>query len=192
MKHLLLSLISILMLFTCTSHADNLPSTNIYDIAKSNIIDTPKYKKHILPYSIQWVTNRKRGNITIKSDSLLHNKKIQQIESIVGGAKDLFFNEFRGVPECNKDNLGRLEIRIINKKTLRNKDYFFKAQSTNFGRYFPQYNTLYVIPETLYHPEYLAHELAHYFYDECGITFSSEVEEHRRVYKFEDFYIRVR
>ena len=192
MKYLLLSIISISILLSCTEQINDLPSKNINLVKPNSISYISKDIKHILPFEIQWLTYKKKDMLTIRSDSALKSKEIEKIRRIINRTEELFFTEFDGAPECNRDSLGPLEIRIINKETLRNKDYFFKAEERNFGRYFAEYNTLYIIPEIFYHHEYLAHELAHYYHDECEVAFNNKRAEHRRVYKFQYFYDRAK
>ncbi len=53
-----------------------------------------------------------------------------------------------------------------------------------FGRYFTITNNLYIVPVNLqkyYWRQNLAHELTHYLFDECGITFENINEEHEYV-----------
>jgi len=88
--------------------------------------------------------------------------------------------------ECHSD--AKLNIFIVDEKDINNPRIFSKKGSAGkviYGRYFRETNELYITPEFLEKPEFLAHEMAHYFYDECR----DEVEENR-AYEFQDFYRR--
>lgn len=144
---------------------------------------------HVLPYKIEWKIDKTldtvNGGIKLKSSLPLKNWKIEKIRQIYFSAEYLFFHEFENI-ECL--DLGPLEIRIVSANILRDKKYFEYAEPRNFGRYFESSNTIYIINEVFEHPEYLAHELAHYFYDECGIKFINDDAEHVKVYRFQDLY----
>jgi len=142
---------------------------------------------HVLPYKVKWRTSEVVGNITIKSTLPLKNWKIKNITNIYDSSKNVFFNSFENLT-CDYDKLGPLEIRVISADMLRDRRYFAMAMPYNFGRYFKLSNTLYIIHDMFNHPEYLAHELAHYFYDECKVDFKGDIKEHTKVYQFQDFY----
>jgi hypothetical protein len=141
---------------------------------------------HYLSPKVEWRTDKVIGtDITLKSTLQLKDWRVKKIKQIYQNAEYLFFNEFENTV-C--DELGSLDIRIISAAMLRDKEYFYLATPTNFGRYFTISNTVYVIHEVFSRPDYLAHELAHYFYDECGIEFKNDDAEHVKVYKFQDLY----
>ena len=144
------------------------------------------YASHTLLIDIPWESNVKIQNMTIKSMFFLRSQKIRQISLIYSYSKHMFFNEFESM--CDERNFADLEIRIIRPDILRNTDYFPTANRLDFGRYFSSSNILYIIPDMFNKPEYLAHELAHYFYDECKIKFLNDKEEHKKVNKFERLY----
>jgi hypothetical protein len=146
-----------------------------------------KIVEHSLPLPVSWKTDKIVGKIKVKSTIKMKNWKTKRVEKIYYNAKSMFFNNFENI-SCDPNKLGQLEIRIISADMLRDKRYFHLATPRNFGRYFPSSNTIYIIYDVFNHPEYLAHELAHYFYDECGVKFKNISAEHVRVYKFQDFY----
>ena len=165
----------------------SLMTTACQDI-KANVIDnTESPIEHFLPYKVEWKTDEKIENIRIRSSLVLNKQKVEKIEKIYFNSRNIFFNDFEDTT-CNPNSLGRLEIKIISAEMLRDRRYFRLATSRNFGRYFSISNTIYIIHGVFSHPEYLAHELAHYFYDECGIKFKNIDAEHVRVYKFQDLY----
>jgi len=89
---------------------------------------------------------------------------------------------------------GNLEVRIISEHDLSNNEYFpseyFVSKDGDFiiiGRYFEKTNILYVVPPYLglyYWRKNFAHELMHYFYDDCGITFLNIDIEHKVIDQF--------
>lgn len=103
-------------------------------------------------------------------------------------AHDLFFGSFENInPElCYFE---RLNVRIVSPRIINNKRLFRDAISNSevFGRYFWRKNLLYITSEVFSNPEYLAHELAHYFYDECGL-WRGRLEEERRAYRFQELF----
>lgn len=136
--------------------------------------------------TIRWETDTNIDGINVKSTLPLKRKKIRRIRYMYNKSKRLFFNKFENKLKCNPNNLGPLEIRIISADMLRDKRYFPLAGPRNFGRYFTP-KTIYIIHEVYSHPEYLAHELAHYFYDRCGIGLDADTEQNR-AYRFQDLY----
>lgn len=143
---------------------------------------------HILPYKLSWKTTTKLENLTIKSTFVLNKWRLEKIKKTFNRSKDIFFNKFEKL-DCNTNQLNDLEVRLIDSKILRNKDYFYAAGPNDFGRYFSGFHTLYITDDMFDNPEYLAHELAHYFYDKCGVKFKNDIEEHIKVYRFQDFYL---
>lgn len=140
---------------------------------------------HELP--VDWLTDISIAeNITLKSELLLNKRKIRRVKRIIRNTEYIFFKRFETGLIC--DDMGPLKIRIVSKETLRNTDYFASAKPTNFGRYFVSSNTLYIASDVFRHPEWLAHELAHYYYDECDVHFDSIDEEHQFVYAFQDMF----
>jgi len=100
--------------------------------------------------------------------------------------EDKFLNDFE--PNLHCPNKKPLEIRIIGENVLRSKKVFVEAGPHDFGRYFANVNRLYILPKFFDRPEYLAHELAHYYYDECKIKLDNLEKEHIKVYRFQHFY----
>lgn len=84
-----------------------------------------------------------------------------------------------------------LDLRIISDIEINSTRYFDMQSAPGyvfFGRYFREENILYITKEAaLYNTGELAHELAHYFYDVCGIKFLSDELEHDRVRMFQKF-----
>jgi len=148
-----------------------------------------QYTNHILPFPVEWKTATYVSNhIRLKSTLKLERPQVKKIKNILGHINYLFFNEFE--PDLRCADMGQMEIRIIRLSTLTNKKYFVAARATNFGRYFSITNTLYIVPDMLKNPEWLAHEMAHYYYDECRVKFKDARNEHLKVYKFQDLYAR--
>jgi hypothetical protein len=148
------------------------------------IVLFPAITQSSSPY-IGWVDYIRVNNIFIKSTLPLKKQEVKSIELIYKNSKYLFFNEFENI-KCNESNLGRLDIGLISPNILRNKKYFLNALETNFGRYFAKTNELYIIHDFVNNPEYLAHELGHYYYDECNV----DQPNHNKVYKFQYLYKR--
>ena len=139
------------------------------------------------PREIQWKTNISVPNVTIKSTFHLKKREIRKIQIIFDKAKYIFFNKFEKL-SCDTNRLNDLEIRVISPNILRHKGYFYAAGPNDFGRYFSNPYTIYIIDDMFYNPEYLAHELGHYFYDKCGVKFANDKIEHVKVYQFQDFF----
>lgn len=83
-----------------------------------------------------------------------------------------------------------LNMFVISEKEINDIRYFVQARPGHiiFGRYYKPNNELYITPEFFKVPKYFAHELAHYFYDECGFIFKNNVAEEKRTYEFQNFY----
>lgn len=145
-----------------------------------------------MPDSIHWVTDEHRSNpeinIIIKSTFKVSRKKIGKTINIYVNTRKQF-NLFEGY-NCKPSEI--LNVFIISEKAINNFKYFEKGSSGPnkiiFGRYFKEDNYLYITPEFFRVPEFFAHELAHYFYDECGFTFENDMAEEKRTYEFQNFY----
>ena len=117
----------------------------------------------------------------------------------------LFKFEAANVGQCKIDPL---EIRVVTERDLNNEKFFPYEGSYTFtrnngkttfiiGRYFPLSNTLYIVPhvpndgsEWVNWEAYFAHEVAHYFYDDCEMTFPGDPDAHNRIDKFTRKYYR--
>ena len=137
-----------------------------------------------------WIYHSNPNNISIIMKSTLNigRKKMRKTASLY---KDIN-KQFNSFENKNCQPRGTLNIFIINEKDINNSRYFEKGSSGPdkiiFGRYFKTNNSLYITPEFFRVPEYFAHELAHYFYDECGFAFGSDMAEEKQAYKFQNFY----
>lgn len=141
------------------------------------------------PPEFPWADKEIDGHIEIQSIYDINNKKLHNIQLIYSKSAILFFNKFeKEISECKP---GQLNIKIVSPSILNDRKKFndYTSQREVFGRYYWKYNILYITEEAFEHPEYLAHELAHYFYDECGIYRGTE-EEEKNAYKFQGLYLK--
>lgn len=122
--------------------------------------------------NFKWQTEYKVTHITIKS---IYSDSHPGINKIYKHTKKLF-HEFEKNIHCTERPL---EIRVVSAKIMNNKDVFkdFRKGGEIFGRYFWRSNLLYITPEYKKKPDYLAHELVHYFYDECALFRGTDLEE---------------
>lgn len=134
-------------------------------------------------------------NIDVKSVSKLSKYDIYLMRRTYNITKKLFFLYWY---EENKCQLGQLKIKIVRSHyDLSNHEYFpeeyvyadlpDEGTAIIFGRYFRVTNTLYVVSpnEIKYHwKRDFAHEILHYFFDECGVSFINNNAEHIKVYEF--------
>lgn len=144
-------------------------------------------------YKSSFKTNFKVDKeVFVSSKFLISDTKL--IRSTYYEAKKSFF-EFWGFSrdQCDLDNL---YVYIVAEKDLINPRYFpgEKLAPSGFiiyGRYFREKNKLYIVPPDLsiyYWRKYFAHELAHYFFDDCGIKFPNNYVEHKFLDKFIKYF----
>lgn len=141
-----------------------------------------------VPLNLEWKTKAQVSkSTTLKSTRSLSRAKVLRIKRIVRNTHYLFFNVFE------RDLRGKcgfkpLNILLIEQEVLTSPKYFQFAKPTNFGRYFSYGNMLYIEYGVFKNPEWLAHEMAHYYYDVCGIMFKNINAEHEKVYDFQHLY----
>lgn len=141
------------------------------------------------PPKFEWSDTFEQRHIEIQSIYKLNESKTTNVINTYEKASHLFFNEFeKDAPTCM---LSDLNIKIVSPSILNDRKRFndYISQREVFGRYYWKYNALYITEEAFEHPEYLAHELAHYFYDECGMYRGTE-EEEQNAYKFQGLYLK--
>lgn len=101
-----------------------------------------------------------------------------------------YFYEFEDITTCKSE--GPLKITIIGSRALNSRVKNITPSEGNvlFGIYFRGIHSMFIVRSSVwrYHEDF-AHELAHYFYDICGIHFRNEDLEHSRIKKFQE-YIR--
>jgi len=154
-----------------------------FAILLSALIFSPNYKE--LP--ITWKSKFTVSHDThIISDIKINSKKRVRLEKIIGDITHHFFSDYETSLPCSDRN--DLQIVIIDRNILTDNRYFIAAKPTNFGRYFYSTNTIYIVHELFRHPEWLAHEMAHYFFKECGVLFDSAEEEHEYVYDYQNLF----
>lgn len=146
----------------------------------SNIRSDDKAIDHL-----EWKQINTINYITIKSQ--FTNTNPRKIFKIYKRSKKLFMRYERQKLKCPSNDT--LTINVVSANILRNTMYFADAQPTNFGRYFRDTKTIYILDTVEQYPDWLAHELAHYFYDVCGVEFRSLQDEHSKVYDFQDIYM---
>ena len=143
-----------------------------------------------------WGTEFKIGEMAyIKSAYKLDKKQIKIVEKTFNITKERFFKYYSSIEDICR--LDPVNIFIVeNEKDLDNTKFFpnesvysngLEGNKIVFGRYFVLSNNLYIVPVLLkeyYWRKNFAHELTHYFFDECGIRFKNDDEEHLYVDDF--------
>jgi len=129
------------------------------------------------------------SNVVVKSIDTLTRKQIKLIRDVYDTAVEKFYTHY-GVGKCK---VAKLDVRVIYEEEL-NSEIFFPNEyhSTEsgkfiFGRFYRDSNVLYIIhmEQAEYHwKKYFAHELLHYFYNECNIKFRNNKDEHKEMEKF--------
>ncbi len=117
-------------------------------------------------------------------------EKIRFVKKTFNQVKRNFF-KFHKIDDSHCES-GHLEVRVISKQNLNNKIYFAGEYFTGekvfpqvIGRYFEKTNILYIVQLNEYYwEEYFAHELAHYFYDDC----TNINKEHKLIDQFLKIY----
>lgn len=135
-------------------------------------------------------------HVNIKSVNLLGAKHVSLIYKTYELTENKFLKFWR--LKHNECKFGPLEVRIVkNHQELDNRTYFpgedeyadLPGEGTEiiYGRYFRLTNRLYMVPPYVskyYWRKNFAHELVHYFFDECGIKFVNDTEEHKEINRF--------
>lgn len=134
-----------------------------------------------------WETITYIGNIEVMSQVPLDDDRIQQLQITLDKIDYMFHNRFEldALDICEYS--APVKLRIVPTSIIQDDNYFMFAGPTNFGRYFPSVNTIFLSIEVFEHPEWLAHEMAHYYYDECRALCAHDREE-MVVYRFQDAY----
>ena len=139
-----------------------------------------------------WMTSvNLKDNVKLQSQIIFSESKIKFISEIFDLTKDHFF-QFTEIDNKSCYN-GKLIINIITEGDLDSRVYFpYEYDYSDgklfvLGRYFRHSNVLYIVPPNLniyYWRKTFAHELMHYFYDDCGIIFRNDDLEHKQIEKF--------
>lgn len=154
--------------------------------------------------SFNWKMSENIGNkITLKSTEQLSFFQIQLIKNTFNDVDERFFRYY-DVDKITCES-GPLDIRVVKDYSILNDKRFFPNLDPDsyanineriFGRYFRDENILYIIaprPHIYDWRRDFAHELVHYFLDDCGrIVHGTRImdnnEEHRFVDKFLDVF----
>ena len=135
----------------------------------------------------EWATTAYVGDIEVMSQAPLDENRLLQLQITLEEIDDIFHNRFELTAKDICEYLAPVKLRIVPTSMIRNDNYFMFAGPTSFGRYFPSVNTIFISAEMFEHPEWLAHEMAHYYYDECR-TLCKPAREEMMVYRFQDIY----
>jgi hypothetical protein len=143
-------------------------------------------------------------NIILKSIAPITEKDISAFKAIYLKVKTKYF-EYANINSITCKNK-QLEIRIVTEQILDNRKYFpnedtYATSGTIiFGRYFQYSNILYIVPpdfEKYYWENNFAHELLHYFRDDCELVRETNnlkeheiinISEHKIINKFLNKY----
>jgi len=151
-----------------------------------------------------WIASKNFGHgITLKSTEALSFSQIQLLKNTFDDTETRFFPYYN----ISRDSCeyGPLDIRVVKDySVLNNKAYFPNLDKESyagpgeriFGRYFRDGNILYIIAPRPYVYDWkhdFAHELLHYFFDDCGRVVNgakiiNNDDEHRFVNKFLDVF----
>ena len=127
--------------------------------------------------------------LLIKSVYKLRPKKIKKVKRLYVDIRNEFM---QWLPKHQRNNCEEEApiIVIVNFDIMSNPDIFYGAKPNQFGRYMFWDRTIYIVRDMFSRPEWLAHELAHHFYQDCNINFASLEAEHKEVYDFQEYYRR--
>lgn len=144
-----------------------------------------------------WETIFKIGSeARITSAKKLTKTQIRIVRQTFNNTKTRFFKYYSVSEEmCRLDPVNIIIVKNYHELDDRRKFpqesvYSDKPGEGNkivFGRYFTITNNLYIVPvnlEKYYWRRNLAHELTHYFFDECDVEFNDIDEEHEYMYDF--------
>ena len=175
MKKILIFFISMMFVLTSANASDNFETES----------NTKKWHTTLKLIDI---------NIILKSINYISENEISTFKIIYAEVKTKFFEYIKIDPAVCKNE--QLEIRIVTEQILDNRKYFPNEDTYAgidtiiFGRYFQQNNILYIVPmnfERYYWKNNIAHELIHYFRDDCGIS-TSIYNEHEFIKKITNKY----
>ena len=165
-------------------------------IILSLFISSTAYTADFFPRTeTAWGDTAKVNNIIeIKSVYRIDNKDLKIIKRVFNITSNAFRQYYKvNINECDLEPLNMFILKSY--KELDNKDYFPgedeytnpNSQVVMFGRFFRSTNNLYVMPvntRDFYWERSFAHELLHYFYDECGMKFFNDINEHAEIDRF--------
>jgi hypothetical protein len=122
------------------------------------------------------------------SNNTLTKRDLRQIVGRYNAIKKIFM-EFEHLDTCSISPM--LDLRIVSNAEINSPDFFDVPSKPGFvyyGRYFRDVKVLYITRQAaLYNTEEFAHELAHYFYDTCQVSFRNDDAEHARIEEFQAF-----
>lgn len=147
------------------------------------------YDKHVDVSS--WYSYKIAPGTALFSANPLPKSKIRLYRITYRNVKREFF-KYTGIR--NKSCSYNLNIRIVAVEELSDRVYFpYESDYTEGtlqvkGRYFRNSNTMYMIPYEYYWnwKAKFAHELAHHFFDACGVRFVNNDVEHEAIHPFEE------
>lgn len=151
------------------------------------MLGTANAADHFPKGSVEWKTSTRVNRvIRLKSRWPLDNDQVRLFRSVYRDTKRLFHNHYDGfIRKCDALSV---DVMVISRTDLSNKEYFPGEDKysipgeTVIGRYFRSKNTLYIVyPDKPIWKRDFAHELLHYFYDDCNAYFPSSTEEHRAI-----------
>lgn len=156
------------------------------------IIFVPNYlyaEEYYLKQDFFWKYQDDFNGVKIKSIFKIKDDKKDIIINTYNKTKKIFPIYAKLDKECK---LVSLTIHIISLNMMNSEKYFYIRPSTRYyvvGRYLEITPAIYITPQAFVNTEDLAHELAHYFYDMCGINFENEEAEDASIYKFEKYFL---
>lgn len=139
-----------------------------------------------------FITNRAH----IKSVKRLTDVQMAIIINTLGNIEERFFSYFDiDKKECQLNTVNIIIVRnhyiLSDRNFFPNEDVYSDSKSGGskivFGRYFSITNNLYIVPINLkkyYWRSNFAHELLHYFFDECNVIFNNINIEHKDIDNF--------
>jgi hypothetical protein len=135
------------------------------------------------------------AKITLKSVDSLNDEQIKGIKNTFNDVKVRFFKYYHVSPtDCSFDPL---EIRVVKNSTDLSNERYFPVSSEDrgyriYGWYFPNSNELYITTPNGWTKwnRWFAHELLHYFFDDCGMADSAMgyKHNHEQIENFLDTY----
>jgi hypothetical protein len=136
---------------------------------------------HHLLKDINWRTQQDGVDLSIRSYITLSPNKLHTIQEEVKATERKFGQHYH--IQCS---LRHLEVRIIRSSWLNSSEYFdnIDAGYVVFGRYFGLAEVIYITPEIFANPYTLDHELAHYLFHECNMSFDNDEKEHAELERF--------
>ena len=124
-------------------------------------------------------------DIILKSDKHITATQKTKINNIYKKAYKIFFDDFEEDLYCHPKGP---RINIVSLNIIRSPKYFEGAGPRDIGKYMPRSKEIFISYAFFIEPHYLAHELAHYWYDVCDVRFENIKIEHDFVNKFQEIY----